>query len=301
MKIKLAYSVKAAIMGTTYSITNRHIDMITLQEIAESSLVNEATKAWAAENIAYLAKPKQGLLTKSVKTKKGDKIAQTYVMYMQPADKVAVNTLCAMAGPSGCKAPCLISSGHLGMDAGQRKATWRTLLFLVKPDLFSQLLRAEIEGLAAFHGAMDEALYIRLNGTSDIDFSDFIGSMPHVEFYDYTKLLSRVRKNTLSNYDLTFSGSMYSPASRAALRKAVTRGHRIAVAFNTKNAKADTLEVPEGLADFDKTDLRPLDGPVIGALTRKGSSAAERRADDVDSSFFVTNSNKAQFLELINL
>lgn len=275
--------------------------MITLQEIAESPLVNAATKAWAADNIAYLAKPKQGLLTKSVKTKKGDKIAQTYVMYMQPADKVAADTLCPMAGPSGCKAPCLISSGHLGMSAGQRKATWRTLLFLVKPALFYQLLRAEIEGLAAFHGAMGEDLFVRLNGTSDVDFSEFIASMPHVEFYDYTKILSNVRKNTLPNYDLTFSGSMYSDASRAALRKAVKRGHRIAAAFNTKNSKADTLAIPEGLADFDETDLRPLDGPVIGALTRKGSSASERRDDDVNASFFVTNANKNQFLELVNL
>ena len=275
--------------------------MLTLKEIQTSTLVNAATKAWATDNIAYLAKPKQGLLTKSVKTKKGDRIAQTYVMYMQPADKIAVNTLCPMARASGCKAPCLISSGHLGMSAGQRKATWRTLLFLVKPALFYQLLRAEIEGLAAFHGAMNEDLYIRLNGTSDVDFSDFIASMPHVNFYDYTKILSNVRKNALPNYDLTFSGSMYSNASRAALRKAVQRGHRIAVAFNTKNSKADTLAIPEGLADFDETDLRPLDGPVIGALTRKGSSASKRRDDDVDASFFVTSANKAQFLELVNL
>jgi len=109
--------------------------MITLQEISESPLVNAATKAWAAENIAYLAKPKQGLLTKSVKTKKGDKIAQTYVMYMQPADKVAVNTLCAMAEASGCKKDCLISSGHLGMDAasvrphGGRYCFWLSLTY----------------------------------------------------------------------------------------------------------------------------------------------------------------------------
>jgi hypothetical protein len=273
--------------------------MITANEISASNAINEAAKEWALANMGYMTKPKTGILTKSVKTKKGDHIAQSYVMYLQPAAKVAAVSVCPGAKASGCEAPCLISSGHLGMEAGQKKATWRTIMLLVKPELFTALLRAEIEGHAAYHGALGEDLYIRLNGTSDIDFSGLIASMPHVSFYDYTKVLSRVRKNTLSNYDLTYSGSMASTASRSALRKAAQRGYRIAMAFNTKGARGDNLAIPAGLADFDKTDLRPLDGQVIGALTRKGSSLEERKADNVADSFFVTEVNKAQFLDLI--
>jgi len=119
-------------------------------------------------------------------------------------------------------------------------------------------------------------------------------------FYDYSKILSHVRKNTIANYDLTFSGSMYSKQSRAALHKAVASGHRIAMAFNTKLIASDSLTIPDNLADFDKTDLRHLDGPVIGALTRKGSNKKQREYDDKQQySFFVTSANLKQFKDII--
>ena len=138
----------------------------------------------------------------------------------------------------------------------------------------------------------------RLNGTSDLNFSDIIKARPSSMFYDYTKLLSRVRKNSIANYDLTFSGSMFSMQSRNALQKAVVAGHRIAVAFNTK--LIDSLVIPDSLANFDKTDLRHLDGPVVGALTRKGSNKKQRAYDDtLKASFFVTSANLKQFNDII--
>ena len=93
---------------------------------------------------------------------------------------------------------------------------------------------------------------------------------------------------------------MYSTQSRAALLKAVQRKHRIAIAFNTKGISRDSLAVPVGFANFDNTDLRHLDGPVIGALKRKGSSIEERDADNTRSdSFFVTAANLDQFKDII--
>ena len=93
---------------------------------------------------------------------------------------------------------------------------------------------------------------------------------------------------------------MYSKQSRAALRKAVTAGHRIAMAFNTKLIASDSLTIPDNMANFDKTDLRHLDGKVIGALTRKGSNKKQRAYDDAQSnSFFVTSANLRQFKDII--
>ena len=272
---------------------------ITLAEINSSTLINDKAKEWARDNLEYLNKQMK-LFGSSQKVEKGADKFTTYILYLQPADKVAINTLCLFAEAAGCKEPCLISSGQLGMTTGQNAATKRTILMLLRPEWFEAQLLSEIdkaERKAAIDGI--PALF-RLNGTSDLNFDYIIKQRPNSLFYDYTKLLSRVSKNTLDNYDLTFSGSMYSTQSRAALIKAVQRKHRIAVAFNTKGISRDSLSVPVGFANFDNTDLRHLDGPVIGALKRKGSSIAERDADNARrDSFFVTSANLNEFNSII--
>ena len=273
--------------------------MISINELQSSELINDKAKQWGADNIEYLNK----LMTffgSSLKVEKGADKYDTYVMYLQPADKIAIKTLCSFATKAGCKEPCLIDSGQLGMTTGQNAATKRTILMLLRPDYFKARILSEID--KAERKALKTGIpaLFRLNGTSDIDFSDIYKARPNSQFYDYSKLLSRVRKNTLANYDLTFSGSMYSKQSRAALRKAVTAGHRIAVAFNTKLIASDALSIPDNMANFDKTDLRHLDNKVIGALTRKGSNKKQRAYDDNQAnSFFVTSANLKQFKNII--
>jgi len=273
---------------------------ITAQEIQETTLINSSAKQWAIDNLDYLNKPMQ-FFGSSTKLEKGSDKYDSYVMYLQPADKVAMQTICAFAAKAGCKEPCLIDSGQLGMTTGQNAATKRTILMLLRPDYFQKQVLAEVDKAErkALKPNQLPALF-RLNGTSDLDFSNLIKQRPNSMFYDYSKILSRVRKNTIANYDLTFSGSMYSKQSRAALHKAVAAGHRIAMAFNTKLIASDSLTIPDNLADFDKTDLRHLDGPVIGALTRKGSNKKQRAYDNKQQySFFVTSANLKQFKDII--
>jgi hypothetical protein len=236
----------------------------------------------------------------SLKVEKGADKFDTYVMYLQPADKVAVETLCSFAVLAGCKKPCLISSGQLGMSVGQDAATKRTVLMILRPLDFSSTLLSEID--KAERKALKTGIpaLFRLNGTSDVDFTDIIIQRPDSMFYDYTKILSRVRKNSLSNYDLTFSGSMYSTQSKAALRKAVSAKYRIAVAYNTKGLADDGLQLRHDLKSFDTTDLRHLDGNVVGTLTRKGSNKKERATDNLRSnSFFITSANAVEFNNII--
>tara|TARA_B110000967_G_scaffold208855_1_gene262528 strand:+ start:1034 stop:1870 length:837 start_codon:yes stop_codon:yes gene_type:complete len=273
--------------------------MISINELQSSELINDKAKQWAFDNIEYLNKP-ISFFGSSTKVEKGADKFDTYIMYLQPADKIAIKTLCSFATKAGCKEPCLIDSGQLGMTTGQNAATKRTILMLLRPDYFKARILSEID--KAERKALKTGIpaLFRLNGTSDIDFSDIYKARPNSKFYDYSKLLSRVRKNTLANYDLTFSGSMYSKQSRAALRKAVTARHRIAVAFNTKLIASDTLAIPDNMANFDKTDLRHLDNKVIGALTRKGSNKKQRAYDDNQAnSFFVTSANLKQFKNII--
>jgi hypothetical protein len=273
--------------------------MISTNELQSSELINDKAKQWAFDHIEYLNKL-MTLFGSSLKVEKGADKYDTYVMYLQPADKIAIKTLCSFATKAGCKEPCLIDSGQLGMTTGQNAATKRTILMLLRPDYFKARILSEID--KAERKALKTGIpaLFRLNGTSDIDFSDIYKARPNSQFYDYSKVLSRVRKNTLANYDLTFSGSMYSKQSRAALRKAVTAGHRIAVAFNTKLIASDALAIPDNMANFDKTDLRHLDNKVIGALTRKGSNKKQRAYDDNQAnSFFVTSANLKQFKNII--
>ena len=178
---------------------------ITKQEIANSDKIQDAAKAWACDNLEYLNKSMK-LFGTSVKVEKGSDKFDTYVMYLQPANKVAVKTLCAGAEASGCKGPCLISSGQLGMTLGQAATTKKTILYLLRNDWFNQQLLIEIDRAERKAIRTGTPALFRLNGTSDIDFEYIIRQRPDSMFYDYTKMLNRLRKNTLNNYDLTFSG-----------------------------------------------------------------------------------------------
>ena len=267
---------------------------ITKSEINTSNLINNSAKSWAIENLEYLNKPMK-FFGSSMKTEKGSDKFETYILYLQPADKVAVKTLCVFAKTAGCKKPCLISSGMLGMTTGQNAATKRTVLMLLRPVDFETSILKEIDRAERKAVKTGIPALFRLNGTSDIDFSYIVKMRPSSQFYDYTKIISRIRKNKLENYDLTFSGSMYSEKSKLQLKKAIKNNYRVAMAFNTAKSKFDTLTMPQ-LASFDATDLRHLDKNVVGMLTRKGSSLAARTTENEKSaSFFVTTANIAEF------
>ena len=273
--------------------------MITYTDIvARGHLLTPMAKQWALANMDYMVRP-MALFGSSLKVEKGADKRDTYIMYLKPATKVARKTLCAGAVAGGCEGPCLISSGMLGMTTGQRAATKRTIIMLLAPDVFERTMLAEIDKAERKALRTGTPALFRLNGTSDIDFSHIMAQRLMSDFYDYTKVLARVRKNMLPNYHLTFSGSMYSKQSKAALSKALARGHNVAVAFNTKGLATDNVAIPDTLADFDATDLRPLDSRgSVGALSRKGSNKAER-AREGSASFFVTADNVAEFNNII--
>ena len=276
-----------------------HFTPITRTELmAAQDLLSTKARQWGYQNLDYLNKP-LNLLGSSTKVEKGHEKRETYIVYLQPANKVSKATLCIGAQASGCEKPCLISSGHLGMSAGQRKATKRTILLLLRPEWFNDKLLSEIDRAEKRALKTGIPALFRLNGTSDLDWTHIISARPFSAFYDYTKVLSRVRKNTLSNYHLTFSGSMYSNQSKQALKKALSAQFNTVVAYNTKGIKSDNVVRPVGLVDMDKTDLRPLDPKgSLGTLSRKGSNKIQR-AQEGYASFFITKANIGEFHDII--
>lgn len=274
------------------------INKLSLDTLLNSKVINKDAKVWLEANWDYFNKPMKLLTTNSTKTLKGFKKLEitTAILYLQPADKIAISTLCAAAELYGCKEPCLISSGQLGMSVAQNAATKRTILLLTQRESFDACLIEEISKYAKKFG---KSFAVRLNGTSDIDFSSVIASLPSVTFYDYTKLIKRLETNKLPNYHLTYSGSAYSAYSRKQTVKAIRAKYNTVLAFNTKEAKGD-FKLPN-LPSYDDTDLRYLDTTKLGSLTRKGSNKAERAIDNDRDSFFFTPKTYGDLIAAVNI
>ena len=236
----------------------------------------------------------------STKIEKGTTInINTAILYLAPDTMVTNKTICPNAKRNGCSNDCLASSGRLGMINGQLAQIRRTLYYLYHNEAFMIQLQNEID---KGYKKYKDTFAVRLNGTSDLNFSKLIANNPSITFYDYSKLRNMIIKNKNKNHHYTFSGSMYSDYSRNELKKAIEGGLNIAIAFNTKETKLDTLQIPKNkLEDFDKTDVRFKDKKgAIGYLKRKGSSIKTRAKENkIDNHFFVTQSNIKEFNKII--
>ena len=228
-----------------------NINKTQLLRLVLDGALTETGKEWAIENIDYLLKPMR-LLGSSKKVEKGEaqKII-TKVMYLFPHNAISLITLCAGAKGAGCWKGCLYQSGQLGMPVGRDAMAKRTVLYVLFPKLFKKALIKEIRKAHAKHG---KALAIRLNGTSDIDWSDVIAANPETMHYDYTKLYNRVLKNKLPNYHLTYSGSAFNARSIKNTAKAINAGVNTAIAFNTKNLDGE-FKTPSELDTVSYTHL----------------------------------------------
>ena len=268
----------------------------TKQELMASTIINDTAKKWALNNWEYLTTVNTPLINvnSSTKIEKGQKLnIHTGILYLKPADQVTIKTLCPTAQLMGCKKGCLIDSGQLGKKAGSNAATKRTIMLALNADKFRQHLKLEILQHQLEYG---DSLAIRLNGTSDLDFTDIIASMPNVQFYDYTKVYSRVLKNKLPNYDLTFSGSANNTKSLHMTARAISAGYRTVLAVNTAETKGE-YKLPSKLGDIplinmDDTDVRfKDDSNAVGVLKRKGSNKGQRAVDELQDGFFFNQSN----------
>ena len=78
------------------------MEPITLAEINATKLINTNAKKCAKSNLNYLNK-KGKLFGSSLKVEKGADKFETLILYLQPADKVATETLCSFAELAGRK------------------------------------------------------------------------------------------------------------------------------------------------------------------------------------------------------
>jgi hypothetical protein len=224
----------------------------------------------------------------NAKTVKGDGSEYlTAILYMAPADNLQGVNVCPMAEVAGCKAACLYTAGRGKMNSVQTGRLRKTMLWRDDRQGFLATLRQDIAKFAKYCEKRGIQPVVRLNGTSDIMWENYIDmetEFPAVQFYDYTKIVKRVYKALPSNYHLTLS---YSEANTDyawdVIEAHQKTGVNMAVVFRNPTSK-HPLPIDSALLDGDKDDLRFLDAPRhVVALYAKGDAKKDTTGFVIDS------------------
>ena len=207
------------------------------------------------------------LTTQNYKTVKGEKLGVlTGILYLAPA-KISGYEVCPRRS-AGCTSACLFTAGMGAFSTVQQARINKTKAYFEDRKVFMAQLEKDIKALVRKASKLSMKPAIRLNGTSDIDWvnSGIMDKFPTVQFYDYTKVLKRLRQDIPANYNITFSRSEINDTECSA---ALTMGFNVAAVFKSLPQQWMGREVVNG----DETDVRFADekGVVIG-LTAKGKA-----------------------------
>ena len=216
------------------------------------------------------------LTTENYKTKKGEKLnILTGILYLAPGD-ISGYEVCPKR-TAGCTASCLYTAGHGRFSNVQQARIRKTKMFFEQRDEFIATLKKDIKSLVNKAAKLGMTPAVRLNGTSDIEWTRFkiMEEFPNVQFYDYTKVVNRLSKDLPANYHLTFSRA---EANDEDAKQALKKGFNVAVVFSTKK----TEQLPASwdgypVEDGDATDVRFKDasGSIIG-LRAKGDAKKDK-------------------------
>lgn len=213
------------------------------------------------------------LTTQNYKTTKGEKLGiLTGILYLAPA-KISGYEVCPRRS-EGCTQACLYTAGMGAFSNVQLARINKTKMFFEDRESFLDQLRKDIKALVRKAEKANMIPAIRLNGTSDIEWTrlGIMNEFPEVQFYDYTKVLNRLTKEIPKNYHITFS---QNESNGFEVMTALNSGFNAAVVFNVKKGE-DMIKEWNGypVYDGDDTDLRFMDpkgGYVIG-LRAKGKA-----------------------------
>ena len=227
----------------------------------------------------------------NAKTKKNS--IKTFILYLAPykQNDKGIN-ICPMAS-KGCAAACLYSAGRGKFSNVQSSRINKTNYFIYNKELFIKQLASEIIRETAKAEKKGEKVAFRLNGTSDLDFVYLLEKYaglniedlhPTAIFYDYTKILGKVKKyKDHSNYFLTFSRAEDNESAAIA---ALNDGANVSIVFrdNLPNYWRGYKVI-----DGDTSDLVMLyNKNVVLGLKAKGDAKKETTGFVVDA----INNNK---------
>lgn len=216
--------------------------------------------------------------TSNAKTIKNE--AETYILYLSPYNlNDTGKNICPFA-TKGCSDACLNSAGRGKFSNVQLARRRKTNLFFSDRKLFLQQLVDDLTKINNKAVKENKLIYIRLNGTSDIDFNQLLlryfgisfVSFGSLRFYDYTKDKNKALKYpAYSEYDVyRVTYSRKETDTDLDIKMLLGVGVNVAAVF--ANELPDTyLGYP--VINGDLTDLRFNDpaGVIVG-LKAKGKA-----------------------------
>lgn len=237
----------------------------------------------------------------NAKTVKGDDVYVTAIMYLAPFTSSGLGNVCAMAATAKCAEGCLNTAGRGAMNAVQRGRLRKTKLYMQHRETFLAQLVEDLYRFERWCAVKGVKPAVRLNGTSDImwekghpvyregiRFANVFDAFPFIQFYDYTKIYTRVDKVLPSNYSLTLSYSGANPDySREVLNRLYEAKANVAVVYRSRARVEEELRDSHHVIDGDVTDMRFLDpeplhiGRVV-ALYAKGKAKHDTSGFVVD-------------------
>lgn len=209
------------------------------------------------------------------KTTKGDARGyMTGILYLSPSNLFTSVNLCPFASEA-CRSACLFSAGRGRFYSVTRARVIKTIAFLSDPERFIFTVRNSIDKLIKKAKKANKIPVVRLNGTSDIDWTrynlkddlehiDIFEYFRNIQFYDYTKRPRAALQNRHTNYHITFSDSGDN-WEYIDIQPADTN---IAVVFAGK--ELPNIYHGYRVINGDESDLRFLDpvGVIVGLLAK---------------------------------
>lgn len=176
---------------------------------------------------------------------------------------------CPWAG--ACAKYCLDTSGRGKFSNVQIARAAKTLHKALDSDLFDLELVTEIQREAIKAHKKGQKLAVRLNGTSDLDFTKMVIQhfeepftthdgvhVPQVTFYDYTKSRARIdsfiKGELPDNYYLTYSYDRKNDKDPWMLETCKANGVKVAIMERDLDSRADEFRAM-GLHDYDSGNI----------------------------------------------
>lgn len=180
---------------------------------------------------------------------------------------------------------CLVTAGRGKFNNVHKARHHKTIYFKTKKDEFTLQLVKELRAFKGYCRKRDLIPVVRLNLTSDIDYSKLIIELENgkkgnifdlfaeTTFYDYTKDFKKMMYNIykpIKNYDLTFS---FNGHNIRKCQEVLLAGYNVAMVFKGKvlpQSYKGQLNQEYKVIDGDETDLRFLDkkGVIVGLLAK---------------------------------
>ena len=197
----------------------------------------------------------------------------TQAQYLSPASESGWQ-FCPFRSP-GCETTCLgLSSGRMTMAPNKQARINRSTLLMTDRQAYGVKAIKEISALERKAIKARKRAAVRLNADSDIrwecmrfDGLTLMEHFPNIQYYDYTKWPSHLRKDLPANYHLTFSRSELTTTED--IKREIDSGRNVAGVFDVVPSTWEGLPVIDG----DSNDLRFLDtqGVIVG-LKAKGAA-----------------------------